>query len=135
MLLSQGHARASVFVVVSALKACYGMLGMSVSSKTSVQVRRADTTALCELSLQLFFYPSVVPTTHQQCPEGEVFNECGTACPLTCDAPHMMPCTRQCVRGCICPKNMLRNSTNQCVSLNQCPGTVQLNLDVFWLKI
>ena len=34
----------------------------------------------------------------EECPEGQVFNECGSACPLTCDDPPPF-CTFQCVRG------------------------------------
>ncbi len=36
----------------------------------------------------------------QQCPEGKVFQECGTACPKTCDNKDEPTfCTKQCVQG------------------------------------
>ncbi len=36
----------------------------------------------------------------QQCPEGKVFQECGTACPKTCDNKDELTfCTKQCVQG------------------------------------
>ncbi len=36
----------------------------------------------------------------QQCPEGKVYQECGTACPKTCDNKDELTfCTRQCVQG------------------------------------
>ena len=37
----------------------------------------------------------------QECPEGMVYQECGTACPTTCDSKdeEVIPCTLQCVQG------------------------------------
>ena len=73
--------------------------------------------------------PSLVPPVQDDCcPEGEVFKSCGTACPLTCDAPTPRPCTEQCVRGCFCPKGKFRNARNECVSIEQCPGITFIRL-------
>ena len=38
-----------------------------------------------------------------ECPEGKVFTECGTACPLTCEnKDDVIACTLQCVAGKSC---------------------------------
>ena len=39
--------------------------------------------------------------TVSECPEGMVYQECGTACPTTCDNKDVLvrPCTLQCVQG------------------------------------
>uniref|UniRef100_A0A0N5BKS8 TIL domain-containing protein n=1 Tax=Strongyloides papillosus TaxID=174720 RepID=A0A0N5BKS8_STREA len=61
--------------------------------------------------------------THD-CPENEHFDECGTACPITCnnyfDPPKV--CTMQCVVGCVCDKAFVRNEdTGKCVLAVECP--------------
>ena len=40
----------------------------------------------------------VIISSDQPCPiEGQVFMECGTACPPTCAEPGPVPCTRHCL--------------------------------------
>ena len=40
----------------------------------------------------------VIISSDQPCPiEGQVFTECGTACPPTCAEPGPVPCTRHCL--------------------------------------
>ncbi|XP_064401886.1 von Willebrand factor-like isoform X3 [Halichondria panicea] len=57
----------------------------------------------------------------QQCPEGKVYQECGTACPKTCDNKDELTfCTRQCVQGCFCPAGTIELG-NKCVSQEECP--------------
>ena len=55
--------------------------------------------------------------TETRCPiEGQEYTECGTACPLTCKAPDLLPCTRQCVPGCQCPRGtILDEDSKRCV--------------------
>nr|QRN45218.1 zonadhesin-like 1 [Tineola bisselliella] len=55
------------------------------------------------------------------CGKNEHYNRCGTACPLTCDQPEPRPCTRQCVKGCFCNGDLVRNSEGKCVPKDQCP--------------
>jgi len=61
---------------------------------------------------------------HQDCcmRDNEVYNQCGTACPQTCDSG-IPACDKQCVQGCFCKPNFVRqdNSTSsQCIELNKC---------------
>ena len=63
--------------------------------------------------LIFLFYPS-------QCGYNEVYTNCGTACPLTCEKPNIGPCTLQCVIGCQCKKGYLRNKFGKCVSPDKC---------------
>ncbi|XP_037041481.1 zonadhesin-like isoform X4 [Bradysia coprophila] len=52
----------------------------------------------------------------------EVFNPCGSACPLTCDNYKNPPvCTRQCVPGCYCQEGYVRNNAGNCVRPCDCP--------------
>ena len=40
------------------------------------------------------------PVKDQECPEGKIYNECGTACPVTCENKDDFTfCTHQCVAG------------------------------------
>ena len=56
------------------------------------------------------------------CTGGKEWQECGTACPLTCDN-HDEPqtCTFQCVQGCFCPGGTVEHN-GTCVTTDQCPG-------------
>ncbi|CAI8005565.1 PI-actitoxin-Axm2b [Geodia barretti] len=64
--------------------------------------------------------PSPTPGT-PQCPGVKEFNECGTACPLTCDNPGPQICTFQCVRGCFCPSGLVELD-DTCVPAEFCPN-------------
>lgn len=59
---------------------------------------------------------------HRCSGSNEVFSECGTACPLTCDNYKNPPkfCTKQCVIGCHCEKGYVRNKKGNCVTPCQC---------------
>ena len=56
------------------------------------------------------------------CPvKGQVFNQCGSACPPNCTTPNPV-CTKQCVPRCQCPSGTVINElTNRCVRKNKCP--------------
>ena len=57
------------------------------------------------------------------CPiEGQEYMECGTACPLTCKEQDPVPCSRQCVPGCQCPRGTVLDEENKrCVESHLCP--------------
>lgn len=63
-------------------------------------------------------------TTVQNCIQSnEVYNECGTACPATCnDYKDPIMCTEQCVAGCYCGEGYVRNlDDNSCCLPTECP--------------
>ena len=52
---------------------------------------------------------------------GQVYMECGSACPPTCKNPKPA-CAKQCVAGCQCPPGTVWDeSTEGCVSVYECP--------------
>jgi len=61
------------------------------------------------------------------CGANQEFQECGTACPLTCDNYNNPPkiCTMQCVIGCACQKGYVKNAQGECVRPEQCPSQAQ----------
>jgi len=56
-----------------------------------------------------------------QCPSNQVWNDCGTACPLRCGEDIQKLCTLECVIGCACPHNMWLTDDGECVREEQCP--------------
>ncbi|XP_017791522.1 PREDICTED: chymotrypsin inhibitor-like [Habropoda laboriosa] len=58
-------------------------------------------------------------TTMAGCGKNEVWNECGTACPPTCENP-TPACNKRCVEGCQCIDGLLRNKNWECVKPSQC---------------
>ncbi|XP_037818496.1 chymotrypsin inhibitor-like [Lucilia sericata] len=48
------------------------------------------------------------------------FNDCGIACPPTCDEPGPKPCTLQCVPGCHCQDGYVLNESDECVLPEAC---------------
>merc|ERR1719290_285739 len=60
-----------------------------------------------------------------RCPAGQVYKECGTACPATCGNLNPV-CAAVCVADCCCPDGevYLDASRRQCIPENLCPATV-----------
>ena len=55
------------------------------------------------------------------CTGGKEWQECGTACPLTCDNyDELQICTLQCVQGCFCPGGTVERNGTTCVTTDQC---------------
>ena len=57
------------------------------------------------------------------CPiEGEVFTDCGSSCPLTCDnVGETISCDTSCWQGCECPSGMVIDvERRRCVEASQC---------------
>ena len=55
---------------------------------------------------------------------GKVWQECGTACPPTCDTYRygaVFPCTEQCVSGYFCPEGKVDHN-GLCIDPSECPG-------------
>lgn len=51
---------------------------------------------------------------------GEVYQDCGTACPTTCENKNNTVCTRQCVSGCFCTAGKVRRNDGECVDEQSC---------------
>lgn len=57
-----------------------------------------------------------------KCPPGQVYEECGDSCALTCeDLQSDHPCIKNCVEGCRCPEGQALNEDNECVPIKMCP--------------
>ena len=54
--------------------------------------------------------------------KGQVYTECGSACPPTCTSPDSADyCTKECVKGCQCPKGTVLNTeTYECMEPSKC---------------
>lgn len=54
----------------------------------------------------------------------EVYDDCGSACPATCDNYNgpASPCIDVCVEGCFCEAGYVKNSADICVLPSECPG-------------
>ena len=58
-----------------------------------------------------------------ECSEGMVYQQCGPACPQTCDNRRRSECIGGCVDGCFCPSGQVL-SNGQCIDQANCSGTV-----------
>ncbi|KAF9964353.1 hypothetical protein BGZ70_006575 [Mortierella alpina] len=64
-------------------------------------------------------------SAQRDCGMNEVYNSCGSACPITCDNINNMPkvCTLNCVSGCFCAPGLLRRKDGQCVLESECKAS------------
>lgn len=70
----------------------------------------------CKWNFRLIF-----PSTAINCPNGQVFEQCGEVCKRTCyDYQVDVPCRLQCAEGCWCPKGQVLNDDGECVTINMC---------------
>ncbi|XP_069058157.1 mucin-5B-like [Pleurodeles waltl] len=76
------------------------------------------------LALLMGFALTLAPTqASRTCPANMHFNNCGTACPMTCHRRgKFFPCTRQCVPRCVCNDRYILNdsSSDRCIPEDQC---------------
>lgn len=57
------------------------------------------------------------------CRDGKIYQECGTACPMTCEnvrSDELIGCPSICVQGCFCPPGSVLDSDGMCVKQRQC---------------
>ncbi|XP_051818879.1 von Willebrand factor [Antechinus flavipes] len=57
------------------------------------------------------------------CPEGQVYQQCGTPCNQTCRSLSYpdMECNEVCLEGCFCPPGLYTDEKRNCVPKAQCP--------------
>lgn len=56
-----------------------------------------------------------------KCPAGQIYEECGDSCTLTCQDLNVEgPCKPQCIEGCRCPQGQVLEN-NECIPLGMCP--------------
>ncbi|XP_038046743.1 multiple epidermal growth factor-like domains protein 6 [Patiria miniata] len=57
------------------------------------------------------------------CENGKIYQQCGSACPATCQSIRIdepTPCIAMCVQGCFCPPGTVQDSDGMCVKQRQC---------------
>ena len=77
----------------------------------------------------LYFLCTNLPISFSavNCSEGMVYQQCGPACPKTCNDDDNVDCPSGCVDGCFCPTGMVL-SNGQCINESDCEGTAKLIL-------
>lgn len=55
------------------------------------------------------------------CGVNEVYKQCGSACPASCKSPSPI-CTAQCIPGCFCIANYVKNDNGICIHRRRCPS-------------
>lgn len=58
----------------------------------------------------------------RKCPKpNQDYDDCGTACPITCKNMHDPPmCKAMCQQGCICKKGFVLNDNGDCIDPKKC---------------
>ena len=55
--------------------------------------------------------------------KGQIFTDCASPCPRTCDSNPQLRCPAVCVPGCACPSGQVIDSaSNRCVPPDECPS-------------
>ncbi|XP_075696537.1 serine protease inhibitor swm-1-like [Rhinoderma darwinii] len=81
---------------------------------------RTSVVLLSFLSVLLMLIPvQGVGYDAETCEDDKVYNECGSACPPTCNCPPR-PCILMCVRGCFCKEGTIDNGYGECVTIENC---------------
>jgi len=88
--------------------------------KFNLNFHKMKAIIVCILVLALIY----VTSAQKNCPENEVWNDCGSACPTTCRSLRFRGpvfCTLQCVPQCECVKGLVRRTRdNKCISSEDC---------------
>jgi len=61
------------------------------------------------------------------CPEGQIYKECGTACPNVCGHEPAMICMTVCVEGCQCPDHLWMDHDGTCVEKENCSHDIEIH--------
>ncbi|KAH8376472.1 hypothetical protein KR200_009853, partial [Drosophila serrata] len=73
------------------------------------------------LGLLIFFTTSKC-WTPKKCQANETFQECPSACQISCQIPTNKLCTQECGYPCVCkPGYIMDKSISSCVLLSDCP--------------
>jgi len=67
------------------------------------------------------------PNQDFDCRGGQVFKECGTACPNVCGQEPALFCILSCVIGCQCPDNMWLDHDGTCVAHEDCSTDIAIH--------
>lgn len=73
--------------------------------------------------LFLLLHKNILGRTRLCYGENEIFDECGTICPATCQGNRgIKECSPACVPGCFCKKGYLKDTTSaKCILPQHCP--------------
>ncbi|XP_073426614.1 serine protease inhibitor swm-1-like [Dendrobates tinctorius] len=83
------------------------------------------TSAVLLASLTLLFMVIAAQSTATRCKADEEYNDCGSACPPTCNSRSPI-CAAVCVPGCFCKKGTIRNDKGECVKVEKsCSGNTE----------
>ncbi|XP_069058158.1 mucin-5B-like [Pleurodeles waltl] len=98
-----------------------GVGKLEITSMPSLTMGNKDTILL---ALLMGFALTMAPTqASRTCPANMHFNNCSTACPMTCQRRgRFFPCMRQCVPRCVCNDRYVLNDTSsdRCIPEKQC---------------
>ncbi|EEC20582.1 hypothetical protein IscW_ISCW024941, partial [Ixodes scapularis] len=65
------------------------------------------------------------------CHAGEVYKECGMGCDRRCGFSTInVLCVHECVEGCFCDTDLVRNATGHCVTTQECDLQLQQSQQV-----
>lgn len=75
-------------------------------------------------------------TINRPCGRNEVWKQCSSTCPETCDGRPTTPCILICRSGCDCLPDYVRHD-GQCIRRNQCPQNQRKHFFPLcvWLKL
>uniref|UniRef100_A0A182QI41 TIL domain-containing protein n=1 Tax=Anopheles farauti TaxID=69004 RepID=A0A182QI41_9DIPT len=92
------------------------------SASTVKQIGTFNTMKFAQALLAVLMLAVVsVHSAPQECGPNEVYNECGPAYQLSCEAKHET-CTVDCVAGCFCHDGYIRETAGgACIPSNECP--------------
>ncbi|CAO3570984.1 unnamed protein product [Mortierella alpina] len=104
----------------------YKVLSLALSTNRSMAFSKSRYPRVLVLAAMIASTSLLALTSAQRdCGKNEVYNSCGSACPITCDNINNMPriCTLNCVQGCYCAPGLLRRRDGQCVKEFHCKAS------------